>query len=65
MDDRKLVSRVHRRQRVRHLAANKLTAALIALRHIEEGKEVPKQLIEIAIRDLRLVLAYLDKERKT
>ena len=59
-----LVERVHRRQRTRHILSNKLTAALTALRHIEEGKEVPKRLVTIAIKDLLAVLAHLDKELK-
>ena len=52
----KLVQKVHRRQRNRHLVANKLTAALTALRHLRDGGLVSQKLIERAIRDLEAIM---------
>lgn len=58
--DRKLVARVHRRQAVRHVVANKLQLALTVLRELEEGRVVPRSLAERAIKDLRAVMRFVD-----
>ena len=56
------VQKVHRRQRTRHLLANKLTAALIALRHLRDGGLVSQRLIERAIHDLEAILESVDRK---
>ena len=58
---RRLVAKVHRSQRLRHITANKLTPALTALRHLQEGKSVSPRLIQRAIQDLEEILRFVDK----
>ena len=60
MADKKLIARVHRRQTVRHVVANKIQLALIVLRELEEGRVVPRRLAERAIKDLRAVMRFVD-----
>ena len=60
----KLVQKVHRRQQLRHLTANKLTAALTVLHHLREGGLVSQKLIERAIRDLEAIMESVDKNKK-
>ena len=61
----KLVQKVHKRQRTRHLVANKLTAALTALLHLRDGGLVSQRLIERAIQDLEAIMESADRrERK-
>jgi hypothetical protein len=57
-----LVQQIHRRQRLRHITANKLTAALIVLRHLQKGKAVTPKLLERAILDLEALMELMDKE---
>lgn len=57
-----IVQQVHRQQRLRHLTANKLTAALTALRHLQEGKPVSPKLLERAIRDLETLMERVDRK---
>jgi len=59
-----LVEKVHRKQRTRHLVANKLTAALVVLRHIRDGELVSQKLIERAIKDLEVLMEFVDKSTK-
>ena len=61
----KLVQKVHRRQRNRHLVANKLTAALTALRHLRDGGLVSQRLIERAIYDLEAIMEFVDRDKKS
>ena len=61
----KLVEKVHRKQRTRHLVANKLTAALTALRHLREGGVVGLRLVQRAIDDLEAIMRSLDKKEKS
>ena len=57
-----LVQQVHRRQRLRHVMANKLTAALTALRYVQEGAPISPKLLERAIRDLEALMKLVDRE---
>ena len=57
-----LVQQIHRGQRLRHITANKLTAALIVLRLLQEGESVSPKLLEQAIRDLEALMELMDKE---
>lgn len=54
------VEKVHRRQRTRHLVANKLQLALTALRHLRDGGLVSRKLIERAIDDLEAIMELVD-----
>ena len=54
-----IVQKIHRRQRLRYITANKLVAALTALRHLQEGKPVSPRLLERAIRDLEGLMAWV------
>ena len=56
------VQKVHKQQQTRHLVANKLTAALTALRHLRDGGLVGQKLIERAIHDLEAVMAWVDRK---
>ena len=58
----KIVQRIHREQRLRHIAANKLTAALTALRHLQDGEAVSPKLVERAIRDLEALMKRVDRK---
>ena len=58
----KLVQKVHRKQLLRHVTANKLTAALTALRHLRESRSVSPRLVERAIRDLEALMAWVDRQ---
>lgn len=57
-----LVRKVHKTQRTRHLVANKLTAALTALRHLRDGGLVNQKLIERAIHDLEAIVEFVDRK---
>ena len=57
----KLVQKIHERQRLRHITANKLTAALIVLRYLRDGKPVSPRLIERAIHDLEAMMEWVDR----
>ncbi len=59
---KRFVAKVHRSQRLRHITANKLTPALTALRHLQEGKTVSPRLIQRAIQDLEAVIKWVDEE---
>ncbi|HEX9871744.1 MAG TPA: hypothetical protein VGC99_24720 [Candidatus Tectomicrobia bacterium] len=59
---RTIVQQIHRRQRLRHVTANKLTAALTALRHLQEGKPVSPKLVKRAIRDLEALMERVDRK---
>jgi N-acetylglucosamine kinase-like BadF-type ATPase len=61
---RTIVQQIHRRQRLRHIAANKLTAALTVLRHLQEGKPVSPKLLERAIRDLEALMERVDRKER-
>lgn len=61
-NSRKLVARVHRRQAVRHVVANKLQLALLALQELREGRVVAPRLIKRAVFDLRVILRFLDRQ---
>ena len=63
MAHKKVVARVHRRQATRHVVANKLQLALTVLRELEDGRVVPRQLAERAIKDLRAVMRWVDREK--
>jgi hypothetical protein len=54
---------VHRAQRRRHLAANKLTLSLTILRHLRDGKTVTTRQLTQAIRDLEALMRRVDRSR--
>ena len=56
-----IVQQIHRKQRLRHVAANKLTAALTVLRHLRENQSVSPRLLERAIRDLEALMAWVGR----
>ena len=60
----KLVQKIHRRQRLRHVTANKLTAALTVLRELRDSRSVSPRLLERAIRDLEALMAWVDRQDK-
>ncbi len=62
---KKLVARVQRRQRVRHVVANKLQLALLALQELREGRVVAPKLIKRAVFDLRVILRFLDRQERS
>jgi hypothetical protein len=64
-DDKKLVQKVHRRQRVRHVVANKLQLALLALQELRDGRIVAPRLIKRAVFDLRVILRFLDRQARS
>ena len=57
-----IVQQIHRKQRLRHVTANKVSAALTALRHLQEGKPVSPKLLEWAISDLETLMERLDRK---
>ena len=57
-----LVQKIHRRQQLRHIVANKLTAALTALRYVQEGQSISPKFLERAICDLEALMELVDKE---
>lgn len=57
-----LVQKVRRKQRLRHVAANKLTAALTVLRELRDSRTVSPRLVERAIRDLEALMAWVDRK---
>ena len=57
-----IVQQIHRKQRLRHITANKLTAALTALRHLRDGQSVSPKLLERVIRDLEALMERVDRE---
>lgn len=59
----RLVQKVHKAQRLRHITANKLTPALTVLRHLQEGKAVSPRLIQRAIQDLEAIIKWVDKKK--
>jgi len=59
---RTIVQQIHHRQRLRHVAANKLNAALIVLRDLRDSRTVSPRLVELAIRDLEALMAWVDKQ---
>ena len=59
---RTIVQQIHRRQRLRHIVANKLTPALTVLRYLREGKLVSPKLLEQAILDLEALMELVDRE---
>lgn len=59
---RTIVQQIHRRQRLRHVAANKLTAALTVLRELRDSRSVSPRLVERAISDLEALMAWVDKQ---
>lgn len=44
------------------MVANKLTAALTALRHLRDGGLVNQKLIERAIHDLEAIVEFVDRK---
>ena len=60
----KFVQKIHRRQRTRHVIANKLQLALTVLRELEDGRVVPRKLAEKAIKDLEAVIEWVDDSGK-
>ena len=58
----KLVRKVHRSEHLRHVAANKLTAALTALRHLRDGESVSPRLVNRAIHDLEAMMEWVDRK---
>ena len=65
MADKKLVVRVHRRQRVRHVVANKVQLALTILKELESERAVEPRLIKRAILDLCAILRFLDRRERS
>ena len=61
---KRLVAKVHRSQRLRHVTANKLTPALIVLRHLQEGKAVSPKLLQKAIHDLNAIMQFVDRKTR-
>ena len=59
---RTIVPQIHRQQRLRHVAANKLTAALIVLHELRDSRSVSPKLLERAIRDLEALMAWVDRQ---
>ncbi len=59
---RTIVPQIHRKQRLRHLAANKLTAALTVLRELRDSRSVTPRLVERAISDLEALMAWVDRQ---
>jgi hypothetical protein len=57
-----LVQQIHRGQRLRHVAANKLTAALTALRGLRDGQAISPTLVARAIQDLEALMRWVDRE---
>ena len=57
-----IVRQIHRKQRLRHITANKLTAALTALRHLRDGQSVSPKLLERAIHDLEALMERADRK---
>ena len=57
-----IVQQNHNRQRLRHIAANKLSAALIVLRELRDSRTVSPRLVERAIRDLEALRAWVDRQ---
>ena len=59
---RTIVPQIHHKQRLRHVAANKLTAALIVLRELRDSRTVSPRLLERAIHDLEALMAWVDRQ---
>ena len=65
MAHKKLVARIHRRQATRHIVANKIQLALLALQELREGRVVAPKLIRRAVFDLRVILRFLDRQERS
>lgn len=61
-ETRGLIRRVHKTQKLRHVAANKLTPALTVLRHLQEHRSANPELIRRAIQGIQVVMRRLDTE---
>jgi len=59
-----ITDRVHRRQRFRHTAANKLTLPLTLLREIRDGRTVRPRLLQQAIKDLESIQELLEHHER-
>ena len=59
MGKKKLVAQIHRRQRVRHVVANKIQLALTILKELESERAVEPRLMKRAIRDLEEIVRAL------
>jgi len=57
-----IVQQIHNEQRLRHIAANKLTAALIVLRELRDSRTVSHRLVERATNDLEALMAWVDRQ---
>ena len=57
-----IVQQIHHKQRLRHVTANKLTAALTVLRELRDSRSVSPRLLERAIRDLEALMAWVDRQ---
>ena len=60
--EKKLIAKIHHRQGVRHVVANKVQLALTILKELESERAVEPRLIKRAILDLRVILRFLDKQ---
>lgn len=65
MADRKLVARIHRRQGVRHVVANKVQLALTILKELESERTVEPRLIKRAVRDLEAIVKFMNESAKS
>ena len=64
MEGQRLVRKVHRRQAVRHVVANKIQLALTVLRELEDGRVVPRKLAERAIKNLEEIMRFMGGRKK-
>lgn len=56
------MTQIHRKQQLRHIAANKLVAALTVLRELRDSRTVSPRLVERAIKDLEALMAWVDRK---
>ena len=61
---KKLVTKIHHRQGVRHVVANKVQLALTILKELESERAVEPRLIKRAVRDLEAIVKFMDETQR-
>ena len=57
----RITNRVHKKQRLRHVVANKLMLPLTVLREIQDGRLVGTRLLSQASRDLKAIEKFVER----
>ena len=60
----RVLTRIHKKQRVQHVVANKVQLALTILKELESERAVEPRLIKRAVRDLEAIVSYVNERAK-